>query len=115
MAEKLQFLQQQLSVIENQLQGNISTLDIIFELYKSLSKDITIHYLAVEQNKKIRTRAQAKLLSQSFDCIGPLEQSDFFENVRQSYANQRQIEDSVLIDFEIVADLQKPPLGKDGK
>ena len=106
-AEKLQFLQQQLSIIENQLQGNTSAIEIIFELFKTLPKDITIHYLSIERNKKVRIRAQAKLLSQSFDCIGPLEESDFFENVMQSYANQRQIEDSVLIDFEIVADIQK--------
>lgn len=106
MAEKLQFLQQQLDIIESQLQGNVSTLDVICELYRVLPKDITVHYLSIEHDKKIVTRAQAKLLSQAFDCIGPLEQSDYFENVRQSYANQRQIQDSVLIDFEIVADLQ---------
>jgi len=109
MAEKLQFLQQQLSIIENQLQGNISTLDIISELYRVLPKDITVHYLTIEQNKKLVIRAQAKLLSQAFDCIGPLEQSYCLANVRQSYANQRQIENSVLIDFEIAADLQKTP------
>jgi len=107
MAEKLQFLQQQLSIIENQLQGNISTLDIISELYRVLPKDITVHYLSIEQNKRLVTRAQAKLLSQAFDCIGPLEKSDYFTNVRQSYANQRRIENSVLIDFEIAADLRK--------
>jgi type II secretory pathway component PulL len=107
-AEKLQFLQQQLDIIENQLQANVSTLDIVSELYRVLPKDVTVHYLSIEQNeKKIVTRAQAKLLSQAFDCIGPLEQSDYFANVRQSYANQRQIQDSVLIDFEIIADLKR--------
>ena len=111
-AEKLQFLQQQLSIIENQLEGNTSAIEIIFELFKTLPKDITIHYLSIERNEKVRIRAQAKLLSQSFDCIGPLEESDFFENVVQSYANQRQIEDSVLIDFEIVADIQKRRSGE---
>ena len=114
-AEKLQFQQQQLAIIESQLQGNVSTLDIISELYRVLPKDITVHYLSIEQNKKAVTRAQAKLLSQAFDCIGPLEQSDYFENVRQSYANQRQIEDSILIDFEIVADLQEGRRRKDKK
>ena len=106
-AEKLQFLQRQLSIIEDQLQGNVSTLDIISELYRVLPKDVTVHYLGIEQNKKIVIRAQANLLSQAFDCIGPLEQSDYFRNVRQSYANQRQMQDSVLIDFEIIADLEK--------
>lgn len=115
MAEKLQLLEQQLFIIENQLQGNISALDIIFELYRVLPEDITIHYLVIEQNKKIVLRAQAKLLSEAFDCIGPLEQSDYFENVRGSYANQRQIEDSVLIDFEITAELLKESLLGDRK
>ena len=106
MAEKLQFLQ---------LQGNVSTLDIVSELYRVLPKDITVHYLSIEHEKKITTRAQAKLLSQAFDCIGPLEQSDYFENVKQNYANQRQIQDSLLIDFEIVANLQGAHNRKDRK
>lgn len=106
MAEKLQFLRQQLDIIQSQLQSNVSTLDIVTELYRVLPKDITVHYLSIEHEKKITARAQAKLLSQAFDCIGPLEQSDYFENVKQNYANQRQIQDSLLIDFEIVANLQ---------
>jgi len=115
MAEKLQFLQQQLDIIQSQLKGDISTLDIVSELYRVLPKDITVHYLSIEHDKKITTRAQAKLLSQAFDCIGPLEQSDYFENVKQNYANQRQIQDSLLIDFEIVANLQEAPHRKDRK
>lgn len=115
MAEKLQFLQQQLDIIQSQLRGNVSTLDIVSELYRVLPKDITVHYLSIEHEKKITTRAQAKLLSQAFDCIGPLEQSDYFENVKQSYANQRQIQDSLLIDFEIIANLQEAPHRKDRK
>jgi hypothetical protein len=115
MAEKLQFLQQQLDIIQSQLQGNVSTLDIVSELYRVLPKDITVHYLSIEHEQKITTRAQAKLLSQAFDCIGPLEQSDYFENVKQSYANQRQVQDSLLIDFEIVANLQGARNRKDRK
>jgi hypothetical protein len=107
MAEKLQFLQQQLDIIQSQLQSNVSTLDIVSELYRVLPKDITVHYLSIEREKQITARAQAKLLSQAFDCIGPLEQSDYFQNVKQSYANQRQIQDSLLIDFEVIANLQE--------
>ncbi len=115
MAEKLQFLQQQLDIIQSQLQSNVSTLDIVAELYRVLPKDITVHYLGIEHEKKITTRAQAKLLSQAFDCIGPLEQSDYFQNVKQNYANQRQVQDSLLIDFEIVANLQEARNKKDRK
>ena len=115
MAEKLQFLKQQLDIIQSQLQSNVSTLDIVAELYRVLPKDITVHYLSIEHEKKITARAQAKLLSQAFDCIGPLEQSDYFHNVKQSYANQRQVQDSLLIDFEIVANLQGAANRKDRK
>lgn len=107
-AEKLRFLEQQLSLIQTQLRGNISTLDIICELYKVLPGQVTIHYLAIEQNASIVIRAQAGLLSEAFDCIGLLEESSYFANVRQSYANQRQIETNVLIDFEITADIEQP-------
>ncbi len=112
MAEKLQFLQQQLAIIENQLHGGVATLDIISELYRVLPGDVTVHYLSIEQDNKIVIRAQARLLSQAFDCISPLEQSDYFDNVKQNYANQRQIQESVLIDFEIVANLQNANRGK---
>ncbi len=115
MAEKLQFLQQQLAIIENQLHGDIATLDIISELYRVLPGDVTVHYLSIEQDNKIVIRAQSRLLSQAFDCISPLEQSDYFADVKQNYANQRQIQGSVLIDFEIVANLQNANGGKDKK
>ena len=115
MAEKLQFLQQQLAIIEGQLRGSASTLDIISELYKVLPKDITIHYLDIDQNRKTIIRAQAGFLSQAFDCINLLEQSDYFTNVRQRYATQRRLQDSVLIDFEIVADFQNTGRRKDIK
>jgi hypothetical protein len=108
-AEKLRFLEQQLSLIQTHLRGNISTLDIICELYKVLPEQVTVHYLAIEQNASIVIRAQAGLLSEAFDCIGLLEESRYFANVRQSYANQRQIETNVLIDFEITADIVGPP------
>ena len=114
-AEKLQFLQQQLTIIENQLHGGVATLDIISELYRILPRDVTVHYLSIEQDNKVVIRAQARLLSQAFDCISPLERSDYFANVRQNYANQRQIQDSVLIDFEIVANLQNAGRRKDTK
>ena len=55
-------------------------------------------------------RAQAKWLSQAFDCIDPLERSTYLANVRQSYAHLRELEGQVLIDFELRADLQKRPV-----
>jgi hypothetical protein len=108
-AERLRTLQQQLTIIQQQLQRTVSMLEIISELYIVLSDDVTIHYLAIGQNERLVIRAQAKRLSQAFDSIGPLERSQYFSNVRQTYANQRQIQDSVLIDFEITAELRKEP------
>jgi hypothetical protein len=108
-AERLKTLQQQLAIIQQQLHRGVVVLEIISELYIVLPSDITIHFLAINQNGKLVIRAQAKHLSQAFDSIGPLEQSRYFSNVRQSYANQRQIQASVLIDFEITAELQKGP------
>jgi hypothetical protein len=108
-AERLRTLQQQLAIIQQQLQRTVPVLEIISELYIVLSDDVTIHDLAIGQDERLVIRAQAKRLSQAFDSIGPLERSEYFSNVRQTYANQRQIQDSVLIDFEITAELRKEP------
>ena len=107
-AQKLQFLQGQLSMIQTQVQGSVSMLDLIGQLYEILPRDVTIHYLNIDQNRQMVVRAQAKRLSQAFDCIDPLERSAYFVNVRQSYAYLREIEGQVLIDFELRADLEKP-------
>jgi hypothetical protein len=107
MAQKLQFLQDQLNMIQNQVQGSVSMLDIISQMYKLLPQDVTIHYLCIDQNRQVVVRAQAKLLSQAFDCIDPLEQSVYLSNVRQSYAHLRELEGQVLIDFELRADLER--------
>ncbi len=105
-ATRLQFLQRQLNMIQAQVQGSVSMLDIIGQMYEILPQDVTIHYLSIDQNQQVVIRAQAKWLSQAFDCIDPLEQSEYLSNVRQSYAHLRELEGQILIDFELRADLQ---------
>ncbi len=112
LAQKLQFLQGQLNMIRTQVQGSVSMLDIIGQMYEVLPQDVTIHYLSIDQNGQVVVRAQAKWLSQAFDCIDPLERSVYLSNVRQSYARQRELEGQVLIDFELRADLEKRPVGE---
>jgi hypothetical protein len=107
LAQKLQFLQDQLNMIQNQVQGSVSMLNIISQMYELLPQDVTIHYLCIDQNQQVVIRAQSKLLSQAFDCIDPLEQSMYLSNVRQNYAHLRELEGQVLIDFELRADLKK--------
>lgn len=107
LARQLQFLQGQLSVIRTQVQGSVSMLDILGQLYEALPQDVTIHYLSIDQDRQVVVRAQAKWLSQAFDCIDPLEQSPYLSNVRQNYAHLREFEGQVLIDFELRADLEK--------
>jgi hypothetical protein len=107
LAQKLQFLQGQLNMIQTQVHGSISMLDIISQLYEVLPQDVTIHYLGIEQGRQVVIRAQARWLSQAFDAIDPLEQSPCLANVRQSYAHLRELDGQVLIDFELRADLEK--------
>lgn len=114
-AQKLQFLQGQLSMIQAQVQGSVSMLDIIGQLYEVLPQDVTIHHLNIDQNRQVVIRAQAKWLSQAFDCIDPLERSEYLSNVRQNYAHLREIEGQVLIDFELRADLAKPTIKEAGQ
>ena len=106
LAQKLQFLQDQLNMIQTQVQGSVSMLDIVSQMYELLPQDVTIHYLGIDQNRQVVVRAQAKWLSQAFDCIDPLERSVYLSNVRQSYAHLRELEGQVLIDFELRADLE---------
>lgn len=110
LAQRLQFLEGQLSMIRTQVQGSVSMLDIVGQMYELLPQDVTIHHLSIDQNRQVVIRAQAKRLSQAFDCIDPLEQSAYLVNVRQSYANLREMEGQVLIDFELRADLEKHPV-----
>ncbi len=108
LAQKLQFLQGQLQMIQTQVHGSVSMLDIIGQLYQILPQDVTLHYLGIDQTGQVVIRAQAKRLSQAFDCIDPLERSHYLANVRQNYAHLREMEGQVLIDFELRADLEKP-------
>lgn len=107
LAQKLQFLQGQLHMIQTQVHGSVSMLDIISELYEVLPQDVTIHYLSIDQNREVVVRAQARWLSQAFESIEPLEQSAALADVRQSYAHLRELEGQILIDFELRADLEK--------
>jgi hypothetical protein len=109
LAQRLQFLQDQLNMIQTQVQGSVSMLDIISQMYELLPQEVTIHYLSIDQNRQVIVRAQAKWLSQAFDCIDPLERSAYLSNVKQSYAHLRELEGQVLIDFELRADLERHP------
>jgi hypothetical protein len=93
-------------MIRAQVQGSVSMLDIVRQMYEVLPADVTIHHLSIDQNQQVVIRAQAKRLSQAFDCIDPLEQSPYLANVRQNYAHLRELEGQVLIDFELRADLE---------
>jgi hypothetical protein len=115
LAQKLQFLQGQLTMIRTQVQGSTSMLDIIGQLYERLPPDVTIHYLSIDQDRQVVIRAQAKRLSQAFDCIDPLEKSEYLANVRQNYAHLREMEGQVLIDFELRADPEKSTSRETGK
>jgi hypothetical protein len=114
LAQKLQFLQSQLHMIQTQVQGSVSMLHIIGQLYQVLPPDVTVHYLSIDQRGQVVIRAQAKRLSQAFDCIDPLERSEYLANVRQNYAHLREMEGQVLIDFELRADLEKPMIQETG-
>jgi hypothetical protein len=107
LAQRLQFLQGQLNMIRTQVQGSVSMLDIIGQMYEVLPQDVTIHYLSIDEDRQVVMRAQAKWLSQAFDCIDPLERSAYLVNVRQNYAHLRELEGQVLIDFELRADLER--------
>lgn len=113
LAQKLQFLQRQLNMIQAQVQGSVSTLDVIGQLYEVLPEDVTIHHLAVDQDRQVVIRAQAKRLSQAFDCIDLLERSEYLANVRQNYAHQRELEGRILIDFELWTELEDGPVEAD--
>jgi hypothetical protein len=114
LAQQLQFLQGQLNMIRTQVQGSVSMLDIIGQMYEVLPQDVTIHYLSIDQNRQVVIRAQADRLSQAFECIDPLERSAYLCNVRQNYAHQRELEGQVLIDFELRADLERHPTKEAG-
>ena len=114
LAQTLEFLQGQLNMIQTQVQGSVSMLDIIGQMYEVLPQGVTIHYLSIDQNRQVVVRAQAKWLSQAFDCIDPLERSAYLSNVRQSYAYLREFKGQVLIDFELRADLERHPTAETG-
>ena len=106
-ARKVQAHQQQLAVIKEQLHSNTVSLEILAELYRVLPEDITVHEVSLNAAGQLVLRGQARQLYQAFDCIGLLERSDLFVDVRQDYAQQRQIAGKVLIDFQVTAGLEK--------
>lgn len=79
--------------------------DIIGEIYRLIPNDISLNELIYEEDITI-LRGEAKQMSTVFSLITILENSDYFKNVKISYATRRKVNNQEVADFQIKCPLE---------
>jgi Tfp pilus assembly PilM family ATPase/Tfp pilus assembly protein PilN len=77
------------------------SLNILFELYNSISPEIYLISVSYDGQNKVIIRGTSSAMSQVFNFTDKLEKSEYFKDVETRYANVRKTDEKEVVDFEI--------------
>jgi Tfp pilus assembly PilM family ATPase/Tfp pilus assembly protein PilN len=96
-------------IISTQIWQMPKAIDVLYEIYRFLPKEISLTALIYEENSQVTLRGQTRDLSAVFNAVSNLEKSELFSNVKVRYATRKKVQTQEVVDFEIVCQM-KPRL-----
>jgi Tfp pilus assembly PilM family ATPase/Tfp pilus assembly protein PilN len=100
-ADRIELMHRQTTVIRSQLGDGDSLLDPLAEIHKLFPAQVSLTVLSFEENGQVAVKGVAESMSQVFELVPKLEASDVFNDVAVKYVNQRNVGQKQLIDFQI--------------
>ncbi|MFC1807535.1 pilus assembly protein PilM [Candidatus Omnitrophota bacterium] len=101
-AEATEAKQKKLEIIREQFQGEASSLDAIYNLYKIIPNSISLIDFDYDDKARVaRFRGRAKRLSDVFKLTTTLEGSEYFSNVQTRSVSSRRTQQGEVVDFQI--------------
>ncbi len=91
-----------IDLVENRLSADQRSLNILYEIYKLTPKEIYFTNINLEEGKKIVLQGRAFAMSNVFAFVVTLEDSPFFENVKNTYTTKKKEKNVEYAKFEIV-------------
>ncbi len=105
--EKLTRLKAVTEVVKAQLQTSGSSIDILRELYAKMPSQISLTIFDFEDKRTCLLRGMSKTLSDVYNFISILDDSEYFEKVIVRYATKRLVGNEEITDFEIHCNLSQ--------
>ena len=90
-----------LNLVKNFLYHRKIPLAFIYELQKTIPRQIAVTYLNIDPSGMVTLRGQGVELSDVFKFISTLEASEFFQDVTTKNTRKKKLKDKEITDFEI--------------
>lgn len=106
---KTQKLNNMMGVIEKaraRIRTRSTSLNLIYEAHRLISPEIHLVSLSFNGKDSLVLRGTSNVMSEVFDFVNRLEESEYFQNVKTKYATKHKVEDKELTDFEIFCPLE---------
>ena len=106
-ATKAKKMLKDITVIKEEMNKKPRAIDVIGELHKMSSQDISLNMIDFEREKSVTVRGSASALDEVLKYSEALKASSYFEKVDVRYANKRKASGKEIVDFEIDCILAK--------
>ena len=106
---KTQELNDMVGVIETaraRIRTRSTSLNLIYEVHRLISPEIHLVSLSFNGKDSLVLRGTSNVMSEVFDFVNRLEESEYFQNVKTKYATKHKTEEKELTDFEILCPLE---------
>ena len=101
LATQVKTMKEGIQIIRDQLNEEGSSLDILYELYRILPKEISLTVFNFDKDRLVTLKGTSSAMSNVFKLITILEKSTYFENVEIKYATRRKVRGKEITDFLI--------------
>ena len=102
-AQKIQKMIRRVELIEQRLNSQGTSIDVLYELYRLIPAEISLRIFNLQENGTLTLQGTAVSMSEVFNLVNTLEKSSFFQNVEVKYTSRRRIRDKEITDFQITA------------
>lgn len=102
-AQEIQQMNKRLEFIEDRLNKQGTSIDILYELYKLIPDDISLNIFNLEEKGAVTLQGTSVSMSGVFNLVNILEKSPFLQNVEVKYTSKRVVKNKEITDFQITA------------
>ena len=103
-ARSLEQIDKRLQLMRQRSGKELSSLDLIYQLYQAIPDNISLTSLNYDENNQITLRGNTSELNYVFAFVARLEKSAAFRDfsIKVRYATQKKTQTGVIVDFEII-------------
>ena len=111
--EKLTDMVSVVETVRYRTQTRGISLNLIYEVHRVIPPDIHLSSLSFDGKELLLLRGSSNLMSEVFNLVSKLEESEYFQNVQTKFATKHIVKDKEVTDFEISCPLAEKYKGID--